>query len=79
MQIVEYRGSDIIKKLFGAIHGPGGEALLPDDFRKMYDRGTEIERMRTICDFIAGMTDRYAIEFFTRLFGAQGLTIHKPI
>jgi dGTPase len=27
--------------------------------------------MRTICDFVAGMTDRYAMEFYARLRGRR--------
>lgn len=79
LQVVEYRGKDIIKKLFGAINEKGGERLLPPDFREVYRNGDELNRCRTICDFIAGMTDRYAIEFYSRLFGANGMTMHKPL
>ena len=40
-------------------------AILPDHVQKMIDkRGLE----RTICDYIAGMTDRYAIEEYQKLF-----------
>jgi dGTPase len=79
IQVVEYRGKDIIKKIFGAIEAAHGERLLPEDFRAAYSNGSVEQKRRTICDFIAGMTDRYAIEFYTRLFGAEGLTIHKPL
>jgi len=34
--------------------------------------------MRTICDFVAVMTDRYAMEFYARLRGAGQVTMHKP-
>jgi dGTPase len=36
------------------------------------------ERKRLICDFIAGMTDRYAVEFYARL-KESGASIFKPI
>ena len=26
------------------------------------------EKQRVVCDFIAGMTDRYAVQFYSRLF-----------
>jgi dGTPase len=40
-------------------------AILPDHVQKLTEtRGLE----RTICDYIAGMTDRYAIEEYERLF-----------
>ncbi|RVH49318.1 dGTP triphosphohydrolase [Sinorhizobium meliloti] len=79
LQVVEFRGKDMIKKIFGAINEKGGDRLLPKDFREVYRNGDELNRCRTICDFIAGMTDRYAIEFYSRLFGANGMTMHKPL
>jgi dGTPase len=39
--------------------------MLDDQFQALIDeRGLE----RTICDFIAGMTDRYAIQIYKKLF-----------
>lgn len=79
LQVVEFRGKDIIKRIFHAIKADGGERLLPKDFREVYGQGDAVTRRRTICDFIAGMTDRYAVEFYSRLFGANGMTMHKPL
>jgi dGTPase len=76
--VVEYRGKDIVRKIFEALSGPEGLRLLPDDFRDLCSGATEAQKRRTIADFIAGMTDQYAIEFYIRLFGSEGLTIHKP-
>ena len=40
-------------------------AMLPNDYQLLIDdRGLE----RTVCDYIAGMTDRYAIEEYQKLF-----------
>ena len=30
--------------------------------------GTESDRKRMVCDFLAGMTDSYAMRFYGRLF-----------
>ncbi|WDZ75429.1 dNTP triphosphohydrolase [Ensifer adhaerens] len=79
LQVVEFRGKDIIIKIFDAIKADGGDRLLPKDFREVYQQGDDVNRHRTICDFIAGMTDRYAVEFYSRLFGANGMTMHKPL
>jgi dGTPase len=79
LQVVEYRGKDIVKKIFAAISEKNGERLMPPDFRDVFNKGDELNRRRTICDFIAGMTDRYAVEFYSRLFGANGMTMHKPL
>jgi dGTPase len=79
LQVSEYRGKDIVHRIFEAIAADGGTRLLPDDFRSACKNAPELEKMRTICDFIAGMTDRYAFEFYGRLYGTNHLTIHKPI
>ncbi|TPK69881.1 dNTP triphosphohydrolase [Mesorhizobium sp. B2-4-15] len=79
LQVVEYRGKDIIKKIYDAINEKGGDRLLPRDFREIYKNGDDLNKCRTVCDFIAGMTDRYAVEFYSRLFGANGMTMHKPL
>jgi dGTPase len=78
LQVVEYRGKDIVKDIFKALSEEGGTRLLPDDFRAICKDAPEMLKMRTICDFIAGMTDRYAFEFYSRLYGAH-LTVHKPL
>lgn len=79
LQVVEYRGKEIIEKIFNAIVGENGQRLLPEDFREVYESGNKLSQYRTVCDFIAGMTDRYAVEFYSRLYGANGLTMHKPL
>lgn len=78
LKVVEYRGYEIVKTIFEAIDSDDGHLLLPPDFRLAYTRlkNTD-ERKRLICDFIAGMTDKYAIEFYSRIKGG-GQTIFKP-
>ncbi|MGO8841078.1 MAG: hypothetical protein ACLQF1_08065 [Methyloceanibacter sp.] len=79
MQVVEYRGKDIVKEIFEAVTGKDGLRLLPEDFRAVCKGAPEMLKMRTISDFIAGMTDRYAFEFYGRLHGTNHLTVHKPL
>ena len=38
---------------------------LPDEYLKMLDTN---EKSRVVCDYIAGMTDRYAIKLFEEIF-----------
>ena len=40
-------------------------AQLPREF---LNRCSEIGRERTVCDYIAGMTDRYCVQEYERLF-----------
>ena len=67
------RARKVIARLFAAYHQR--PELLPPDWRDRLPQG-EPARSRHIADFIAGMTDRYAIEQYRRVYGAipEGLT-----
>lgn len=82
MRLVEYRGRDIVKTIFEALASEerAGHLLLPDDWRDAYfSAGDKPGKMRVICDFVAGMTDRYAMEFFARLTSSDnGHSFFKP-
>jgi dGTPase len=42
-------------------------AQLPPKYRRRAEAGEE-EKYRTVCDYVAGMTDRYAQDEYRRLF-----------
>lgn len=80
LKVAEFRGREIVYEIFQAMSNKKkrGFELLPDDYRHSYETsGTD--KKRIICDFIAGMTDRYAIEFYGRLKSENPETIFKPI
>ena len=79
LAVVEHRGKDIVKQIFNALVESQG-ALLPTDWRQRYLESSEAggSVRRVVCDFVACMTDRYAMEFYARLFGDES-TIYKPI
>ena len=80
LKTVKYRGKDIVTSIFDALDADGGELLLPEDFRQRAgDAYHETVRRRVICDFIAGMTDRYAVEFYGRLKSDSPQTVFKPL
>ena len=77
----KFRGKDIVTEIFTRLSDSEGEGhhLLPSDFREWYERVPGKDKNRVICDFIAGMTDRYAVEFFFRLKSENPATIFKPL
>ena len=80
LKVAESRGYEIIKKIFSKLADPDGFKLLPEDFQQLYHQSSTDEgKRRIICDFIAGMTDRYALEFYGRLFSENPQTIFKPL
>ena len=76
---VEYRGYEVVRTIFDALSSEEGHLLLPDDVQVMFERLSDTDsKMRMICDFVAGMTDRYAVEFYARL-KESGASIYKPV
>jgi dGTPase len=80
LTIPEYRRYGIIKKVFIALNEPNGYLLLPEDLSEIFRRiNDETLKKRIICDYIAGMTDRYIMEFYGRIESENPQTIFKPI
>jgi dGTPase len=77
LKTVEFRGKEIVNEIFGNLKD--NPDLLPMDWRARYEALTnQKHKLRCISDFIAGMTDRYALEFFHRLKG-DPVSIFKDI
>ncbi len=80
LKVVEYRGRKIVQEIFHALDSKSGSKLLPDDQRSLYNAFKDpMLRKRIICDFVAGMTDKYALEFYERLYSTSPSSIYKPI
>ncbi len=59
----------IVRELFEVFMNDA--SLLPDDYQKQAN--TDQDKARAVADYIAGMTDRYAIREYQRLFTASEL------
>lgn len=82
LKIPEYRGYDVVKTIFKAISNDKrhGYNLLPEDFRTLYLLAkTKRQKVRLVIDFVSGMTDRYAIDFYNKLVSDVPQTIFGPI
>lgn len=82
LKTVEYRGSRIVTEIFQVLtEQDDGRLLLPDDYRDLISNCEDynMDQERAICDFIASMTDRYAVEFYGRLKSESAQTIFKPL
>lgn len=68
VQQLEFKGQSMVVSVFEALQSDP-ERLFPDDaFR---GAGTGEDMARTICDFIAGMTDAYLLKTYERLFSPR--------
>ncbi len=66
----ETKARDMLKRLYEYYHNH--PEALPEDFQpQMSFEGME----RTVCDYIAGMTDNYAVDKYTELFIPAGWNI----
>lgn len=82
LKIPEYRGYGVVETIFKAIANEEKEGynLLPEDFRTLYLRlKTKKQRVRLVVDFVSGMTDRYALEFYNKLVSDVPQTIFGPL
>ncbi len=59
----------IVKSLFNLFFSE--PETLPPEWRAQYEGADEAQLARVVCDYIAGMTDRYAIREHRRLFGVE--------
>ncbi len=79
LKVAEYRGKEIVKEIFCALSTDEGWRLMPHDYQTLFlSFRKKADKYRMICDFISGMTDRYAIEFYGRLKSENPETIFKP-
>jgi dGTPase len=70
LEIME-RAQRVIRDLFDAYMND--EKLLPSDWREDHPISDQSRYARQVCDFIAGMTDRYALDQHKRLFDLDPL------
>lgn len=64
------RAETIVEQLFQHYAGPGGDDDLPQAWQLAGRPMTEPQRLRLIADYLAGMTDRFALAEHRRLFDA---------
>lgn len=79
LQAFETRGKDIVKTIFWEIQDDKKNRLLPADYRALCTGVDQMQRDRLICDFVAGMTDRYAWEFYGRIKGTNNHSMFIPV
>lgn len=80
VKLPEFRGYEVVKSIFEALASKRGYLMMPDDVRENHaSASSRPEQLRIICDFVAGMTDRYATEFYDRLHSNAGHSMFKPV
>ena len=79
LKVAEYRGKQIVTDIFKALIEKSGWMLLPEDHQTVFKLcSNDLQKYRCICDFIAGMTDKYAIEFYGRLKSEKPESFFRP-
>lgn len=95
IRVPEYRGYYIVSEIYKALteKGKKGTQLLPKDIKEVFDFFEKLKdsannckkeelstlQQRLIADFIAGMTDAFAVEFHNRLHSDNPKTIFDPL
>ena len=65
------QGKRILKELFELFMAE--PETLPDLWRRDAEQATDTRRARLVCDYLAGMTDNYAIELHRQLFSMESM------
>lgn len=79
LKVAEFRGKEIVRTIFNVLIEDEGWRLMPSDYQAVYHHFDDISnRYRCVSDFVSGMTDKYAIEFYGRLKSENPETIFKP-
>ncbi|MEM7459380.1 MAG: deoxyguanosinetriphosphate triphosphohydrolase [Pseudomonadota bacterium] len=65
------QGKRILSELFELFMAE--PETLPDVWRRDAEQATAVRRARLVCDYLAGMTDNYAIELHRRLFSMESM------
>ncbi|MEN3159774.1 anti-phage deoxyguanosine triphosphatase [Alkalimonas sp. NCh-2] len=65
VQTLEYKGQQLVMKLFAVLRD-NPERLLPPVVLARYQQTAQQDRV--ICDYVAGMTDSYAIKLYQKIF-----------
>ena len=68
VQQLRFKGQKIVTELFHAFATDPKRLLDESDYQRSRDGGGHIPIKRVICDYIAGMTDDYAIRRYQQLF-----------
>ena len=83
LKLLEYRGKQIVRELFDCFDADEDGDLLPHDWRsriaavKGFSEEKEL-RKRIVCDFVAGMTDSYAVDMYNRLKTTNPSALFRP-
>jgi len=76
LQQREFRGQTVVRQLFQAFSSEPSR-LLPTNTQERWQQATlAAHGQRIICDYLAGMTDEYALRMHQRLFGGSNLDFY---
>jgi dGTPase len=79
VQTLEYRGQQIVMRLFSALASDPARLLKRGFARQWQEAGSEAAGLRIVCDYIAGMTDEYATRMYERLFMPRQGTVFERL
>lgn len=67
VQQMEFKGQRLVIAVFEALASEP-RAFLPRDVHQRWQAAPQAERLRIICDHMAGMTDAFLLKTYDRLF-----------
>lgn len=79
VQSLEYRGQLIIMEIFQAFSSDPERFLSGNSLKRLESAENEEQKMRVICDHVAGMTDDYATKIYQRFFVPGKISVFQKL
>lgn len=79
VQSLEYRGQIIIMEIFQAFSSDPERFLSGNSLKRLDAAQNEEQKMRVICDHVAGMTDDYATKIYQRFFVPGKISVFQKL
>jgi len=70
VQQLEFKGQQLVIAVFEALKSDPLR-LLPKNSRKTYEQTEDANKVRHVCDYVAGMTDAFLLRTYERLFSPR--------
>jgi len=81
LRTLKFHGELVVERIFDALRGDDTGRMLPLEYRTIFalSKGNKRAQQRILCDYVAGMTDEYAVEYYGRLYSETPVTVFKRL
>jgi dGTPase len=77
VKLLANKADHVLNSIWEKLKAPDGSKLLPRKWQKImnYYESDERMRMRTLCDYVSGLTDKSCLDLYRRIFGYDNMSV----